>query len=715
MLRLEKITKSFYVNNKIIKVLNNIDLVFNSKGLVTILGSSGSGKTTLLNIIGMLDKPTSGKIYFNNKNISNFDIKKIDKFRKDKISYIFQNYNLIEHLSIYDNLKLAIINKKISKKTIIRKIKKALKEVGLNINYDKKVYKLSGGEKQRIAIARALISDSKIILADEPTGALDSKNSENIISILKNISKDKLVILVTHNNDLANKYSDRIITIKDGIIVNDTSSNITDENIKNIKKEKNYFNLKSYFLLALKNIYSKKRRFIMLSFAGSIGIIGLLLILAFNNGFKNYVDIYERDYVKNFPLTISINQNKKIKCKEKLCINDNSKITDINLSLKLIKENKYNYSYLDLYYPYQLIIYKYYKYVESNNFKQLTNNKDNIKQNYKIVYGNMPKKSNELLLVISNDNKLSDELKEIYNLNYDNLDYKKILNSSFLVINNPRLFKNQNDYWHQINDTNELKNIIDTSKKLKVVGIAKSNNDESYIYYKSELIEELVKENMSYDISKKQLENNNVDVFSRLKINKDKLVQNKIILGINDLDNPYRIDIYFNNKKDKQNFYNYFKNLSSIKVDDVLENTLDNIYKIVNIIKYILILFTFLCIIITCIMIFIIYMITVIERIKEIGILRSLGYTRYNILFIFLLESLYNALLSFAISILCSNIFILLINIVLKNYIYIENFCNLVISNYFKIGFTSILLFTLSSFIPVFYSINKNIINNLNN
>ena len=423
MLRLVKINKSYFVNNKLNKILTNINLIFNSKGLVTILGSSGSGKTTLLNIIGMLDNPTSGNIYYNDKNISNLNIKEIDEFRKDKISFIFQNYNLIENLSIYDNLKLSIVNKKIKKKNLIRKIKKSLKDVGLNIDYDKKVYKLSGGEKQRIAIARSLISDSKIILADEPTGALDSHNSDNIISILKNISKTKLVILVTHNNDLAEKYSDRIITIKDGIIINDTSSNMVEKNIKNIKKEKTYFNLKSYFLLALKNIYSKKRRFIMLSFAGSIGIIGLLLIIAFNNGFKNYINLYESDYIKNFPLTITINQNKKIKCKDKICINDKSKINDIGLSLKLINEKKYNNSYLDVYYPYQLIIYKDYKYIESTNFKQLTNNKDNVRENYKIVYGSMPKNSNELLLVISNNNKLSDELKEIYNLNYNNTYY----------------------------------------------------------------------------------------------------------------------------------------------------------------------------------------------------------------------------------------------------------------------------------------------------
>ena len=291
-------------------VLNNIGINFRTSEFVSILGPSGSGKTTLLNIIGGLDHYTKGDLIINEKSTKQFKDKDWDSYRNHRIGFVFQSYNLIPHQTVLQNVRLALTLSGISKKESIRRAKKALKDVGLEEHIDKRPAQLSGGQMQRVAIARALVNDPDILLADEPTGALDSGTSLQIMDLLKEIAKNKLVIMVTHNPDLANKYSNRIITLKDGKITSDsnpydgkekTDLGLTES--KN-KRKKTKMSFATALSLSLKNLMTKKARTILVAFAGSIGIIGIALISAVSTGFQNYIDSIEEETLTSYPLSL---------------------------------------------------------------------------------------------------------------------------------------------------------------------------------------------------------------------------------------------------------------------------------------------------------------------------------------------------------------------------------------------------------------------------
>lgn len=291
-------------------VLNKIDINFRTSEFAAILGPSGSGKTTLLNIIGGLDQYTTGDLIVNEKSTKKFRDKDWDSYRNHRIGFVFQSYNLIPHQTVLNNVKLALTISGLSKRESVRKAKKALTDVGLKEHIDKLPSQLSGGQMQRVAIARALVNDPDIILADEPTGALDSDTSIQIMKILKDISKDKLVIMVTHNPELADKYATRTITLKDGRITSD--SNPYDGKIKTDldlekakhKKGKTKMSFITALGLSLQNLLTKKARTVLVAAAGSIGIIGIALISAVSTGFQNYIDKIEEDTLTSYPLSL---------------------------------------------------------------------------------------------------------------------------------------------------------------------------------------------------------------------------------------------------------------------------------------------------------------------------------------------------------------------------------------------------------------------------
>ncbi|MCR5224189.1 MAG: ABC transporter ATP-binding protein, partial [Bacilli bacterium] len=276
MLKLKNIVKAY--NSQVI--LNNISITLPNKGLVSLIGTSGSGKSTLLNLIGGLDKPDQGNIIVNNKDITKFNSKELDWYRSKYVGFIFQSYNLIEYLSVKDNLSL--IN---SNNTYI------LRKLDIYDLRNKKVSLLSGGEKQRVAIARAILKNPKILLCDEPTGALDSKNSSQVLKILKRLSKDRLVIVITHNKDLARKYSDNIIHIKDGIISDNLEVN--DKSDKMIVDKHRKINI---FKIVYSHLKNKHKRNLLISLSFAIGLIALGLVLSINKGFKNSIDYEEKNY-----------------------------------------------------------------------------------------------------------------------------------------------------------------------------------------------------------------------------------------------------------------------------------------------------------------------------------------------------------------------------------------------------------------------------------
>ena len=310
MLEIRSVTKVYGAGGTRRSVLNKVRINFRKSEFAAILGPSGSGKTTLLNIIGGLDKYTSGDLIINEKSTHKFRDKDWDAYRNHRIGFVFQSYNLIPHQTVLNNVRLALTLSGISKKESIRRAKKALKEVGLEEHIDKRPAQLSGGQMQRVAIARALVNDPDILLADEPTGALDSETSVQIMKLLANISKNKLVIMVTHNPELAEKYANRIITLKDGKITSD--SNPYDGKIKTdldlIESEKKSKKTKMSFAtalsLSLQNLLTKKARTVLIAIAGSIGIIGIALISAVSTGFQGYIDKIEKDTMTSYPLAL---------------------------------------------------------------------------------------------------------------------------------------------------------------------------------------------------------------------------------------------------------------------------------------------------------------------------------------------------------------------------------------------------------------------------
>ena len=305
MLRCENIIKDYPTSEEVVHALKGVSLSFRNNEFVSILGQSGCGKTTFLNIIGGLDHYTSGDLIINGKSTRNYKDKDWDTYRNHKIGFVFQSYNLIPHQSVLSNVELALTLSGVGKEERKKRAIEALTKVGLKDQIYKKPTQLSGGQMQRVAIARAIVNNPDIILADEPTGALDSSTSIQIMEILKEISKDKLVIMVTHNPELAQKYSSRIIRLSDGEVISDSNPYNEFEELNNSQiDKKTNMSFKTALSLSLNNLMTKKARTILVSFAGSIGIIGIALILSLSNGVQSYIDSVESDTMTAYPIQI---------------------------------------------------------------------------------------------------------------------------------------------------------------------------------------------------------------------------------------------------------------------------------------------------------------------------------------------------------------------------------------------------------------------------
>ena len=333
MLELRNITKKYKTGNLVQLALDDISIKFRNNEFVSILGQSGSGKTTLLNIIGGLDHYTTGDLIINDKSTKKFNDRDWDTYRNHKVGFVFQSYNLIPHQTALSNVELALTLSGVSKDERRRRAKQALIDVGLENQMYKKPNQMSGGQMQRIAIARSLVNNPDILLADEPTGALDSKTSVQIMELLANIAKDRLVIMVTHNPELASRYSTRIVKLSDGKILDD-SNPVSDDDQSSIKCEphkskKTSMNFFTALSLSFNNLLTKKGRTILTAFAGSIGIIGIALILSISTGVSNYINKVEKETLSSYPITI-----------EEQTIDSNSLITSLSGAGKSKKHDK---------------------------------------------------------------------------------------------------------------------------------------------------------------------------------------------------------------------------------------------------------------------------------------------------------------------------------------------------------------------------------------
>lgn len=309
MLQLRNIVKDYHTGDEVVQALKGVSVNFRRNEFVSILGQSGCGKTTLLNIVGGLDQYTSGDLVINGKSTKDFKSRDWDSYRNNSVGFVFQSYNLIPHQSVLSNVELALTLSGVSKAERRKRAKEVLEKVGLGSQIHKKPNQMSGGQMQRVAIARALINDPDILLADEPTGALDTETSVQIMDLLKEIAKDKLVIMVTHNPELAQQYSTRIVKLLDGNVIDDTNPFSDEDEAKeddgSYTPRKTSMSLFTAFSLSLNNLMTKKGRTFLTAFAGSIGIIGIALILSLSSGFQKYINDVQEETLATYPIQIT--------------------------------------------------------------------------------------------------------------------------------------------------------------------------------------------------------------------------------------------------------------------------------------------------------------------------------------------------------------------------------------------------------------------------
>lgn len=724
MLTLKNIKKIYEQSDE--AVLDDISLTFNRDEFVSILGCSGAGKSTLLNIIGGLDCKTSGKLLINGKDIYKYSDSNLDYYRKNNVGFIFQNYNLIEHLTVYENVMLPLIltNSKNKHKRVL----KMLDKVGLKDKKDSKICDLSGGQKQRVAISRALINNPDIILADEPTGALDYKTGYEIMNLIKKLSKNKLVIMVTHNKVLAKKYSSRIIYLDKGRVISDTNPS---------KKKKIYFNMKyngsnlsfkNALLYSIKTIKAKRKSFLLTSLASSIGLILVALIISVSNGLKKEMNSYEKNVLSSVPIIIP-SVKTKISDKSKIPKNrlysydykEESKINPINDDfVKYINKMKTKIL-CDINYSRNLkfnILTEDYNLLDNVEFSQMPSIKY-IKKNYTLLAGSYPKNKNELMLVADQKNRIDknilDALKFNGDVNVSDIFKKKMK----LIFNDDFYIKKDNVYFINKNFENvykEKNNVV-----LKIVGIIRLTKDaeESYkndlanekssLAYLSNLADDVIDKNINSDIISDINKNDNIMVEN---VNRAEGVLKKKLGGNK---TPDLIYIYPKDYTSKNLIINYINKYNKNKKEskkvtyiNYSKETIDASKQMINIISMVLILFSSISLICTSIMIGIITYISVNNRTKEIGILRSIGASKKEVAMIFLSEVLITGASSGVIGIFISNILLFLGNIILRNLGIINQKITLNIGYSVSLILINVLLIMLGSAIPSFLASKKN-------
>lgn len=536
MLELKKISKVYHTAGLTQKALDDVSIIFRKNEFVSILGQSGSGKTTMLNIIGGLDNYTDGDLIINGISTKKYKNRDWDVYRNHRVGFVFQSYNLIPHQTALQNVELALTLSGVGKEERRKRSIAVLKKVGLEKQINKKPNQMSGGQMQRIAIARALVNDPDILLADEPTGALDSETSIQVMNLLKEIAKDKLVIMVTHNPELANLYSTRIVKLLDGKIVDDSNPFDGKEELKENKKKskKSKMGFLTALSLSLNNLMTKKGRTLLTAFAGSIGIIGIALILSLSSGIQNYISKTEKETLGSYPLTISkesvdissmllsfMGNGKKETYDDDLIhsknimgdmfssITEDVKINDLASFKKFIENDKkeINDYVTDIVYGYNIKLNLYKndpdKIVRVNPttvldaigmgtsnissaysgmmgsydvFTELLDNQDFNESQYDLVAGNWPKEYNELVIILNSNNEISDYT--LYSLGLlDQDDLKKQFNN--MISGEKVEFENKTFSKEELLKlTYKLVLNTDFYKKTNGVWIDKSNDEE---------------------------------------------------------------------------------------------------------------------------------------------------------------------------------------------------------------------------------------------
>ena len=830
MLELRNITKTYKMVSEEIRALNKVNVKFRDSEFVSILGQSGSGKTTLLNIVGGLDQYTSGDLIINGVSTKKYKDKDWDTYRNHNVGFVFQSYNLIPHQTALQNVELALTLSGISKKERKRRSIDILKKVGLAREINKRPNQMSGGQMQRVAIARALVNDPDVLLADEPTGALDNKTSLQIMELLKEIAKDRLVIMVTHNPDLANKYSTRIINLLDGEVTNDSNPYevIDDKKDKSMKSKKTQMSFKTALSLSLNNLMTKKGRTILTAFAGSIGIIGIALILSLSNGIQKYIDKTEEETLSSYPLVIekesmdmgtlisSLSGGGKSKKHNDNKIYANNimgdmfttmsskvKSNDIESFKKFLDNHKTIKNYTsEISYGFNttLNIYKednvlrvnpttifdsigmdtngisgiYSGYLSNYDvFFEMLNNDTLFKQQYDLVDGRWPEKYNELVLTVDKNNNISDytlyslgilsqdELKKQFanmtsgkEVKFDETSYetKDLVGLKYKLLVNTDYYQKKNGIWLDMsNDKEFIKSKLKDGIELEIVGIIKPNEEAigggssaGMVGYSGKLVTELLTRINNSEIVKEQKNNPDINIFTGQKFqsntsfdmnslspqelsNLQKMSQEEMAiyiktmsdnltatyeqnlrkLGTVELENPDFVSIYpkdFDSKEEIVKIIDEYnkgkKEEDKITYNDIVGVMMSSVSTIVNVISSVLIAFVAISLIVSSIMIAIITYISVIERTKEIGILRAMGASKKDISRVFNAETLIEGFAAGLFGIIITVLLTIPINIIIKKAVNISGIAQLPPVAAIILIIISIILTVIAGFIP---------------
>lgn len=833
MLELKKITKIYETNSFKQQALDEVSINFRKNEFVSILGPSGSGKTTLLNIIGGLDDYTNGDLIINGISTKKYTDRNWDTYRNHRIGFVFQNYNLIPHQTILSNVELALTLSGVSKNESRKRAKEALNKVGLSDHINKKPNQLSGGQMQRVAIARALVNNPDILLADEPTGALDSKTSEQIMDLLKEVAKDRLVIMVTHNAELANQYSTRIIELKDGKVTSDSDPYTkVDKEKEDDKKKKTSMSFLTALSLSLNNLMTKKGRTILTAFAGSIGIIGIALILSLSSGVQNYINRVQEEALTSYPLMIESNsiditsfleeqRNNFINAEEN---QDDNKVysNDIIIDTLSVMSNQINNNNLEAFknylenegshindyttaisYQYNLNLQLYKPDTEngivqvnpntilesigyfdetaasimmSDVFSELLENDEMNKQMYQVVSGRMPENYNEVVIMVDENNQISDyalyalglkdqaELSEFFEklangeeivTEQVSFEYDELLNLTFKLLLNTDYYEKVNGIWvDKSNDEEYMKQKIEEAEEIKVVGIIKpnenavvTNSSVGGVLYTNDLEEYVINKINEAEIVKEQKENPDVNVITGLEFSDEEFNINNLSpeqqqylaslppeqlaeiiemyrdqanatyestllkLGSVNLDKPSAIYIYAKDFKAKDEIKNIIAEYNQIQENsgnednvinysDLVGMLMSSVTDIVDIVSYVLIGFVSISLVVSSIMIGIITYISVLERTKEIGILRAIGASKKDISRVFNAETLIVGLIAGLFGIGITLLINIPINLIIYNLAGINNLSALPLVGGIILVAISVILTVVAGLIP---------------
>lgn len=832
MLELKNIKKTYESSDLKQTALKGVSIAFRDKEFVSILGPSGSGKTTLLNIIGGLDNYTSGDLSINGVSTKEYTDRDWDNYRNHSVGFVFQSYNLIGHQSVLRNVELALTLSGVGRKERTERAKKALKEVGLAQHINKRPSQLSGGQMQRVAIARALVNNPEILLADEPTGALDSETSKQIMDLLKSVSKNRLVIMVTHNPELAKKYSTRIITIQDGKVLKDSNpdkakTKKAEEVAVVDKKKKTSMSFWTAFGLSMNNLMTKKGRTLLTAIAGSVGIIGIALILSLSNGIHEYINRTEEEALSEYPIQLQKNsvdisafatafmggtegevrddgmvysRNIMGDVLTQVSSNTANNLKDFKTYIETgdgqdIKNytSSIGYSWdvpLEIYKDSTKEVVQVHPstamdavgmgqdgmssmMMDMDIFANIGANQELLDRMYDMVDGRWPENYDELVLVIGENGEIADytlytlgilpqsDLKKALNkiiageeVSFETTSYSidELMDLKFKLVLPTDYYKKQGDVWVDMSgDEDYMKEVLKKAKELKIVGVAKPNGDSAlassfpgYLGYRQDLEEYVINGVNDSEIAKAQKKDKTVNVLTGKKFGSEEKFSAENLtpeqqaylatldatelagvvssykenadatyetiaqkLGIASLDDPDEISLFpinFDAKTDIEHIidqYNEGKDEEDqITYSDMMGTMIASVSMIVDVISTVLIAFVAISLIVSSIMIAIITYISVLERTKEIGILRAIGASKRDVSRVFNAETLIEGLAAGILGIGITLLLTIPINIVVKDALDVKNIAVLPLDGAIILILLSVVLTMLAGLIP---------------